>query len=107
MTTAAPVTAWVVTDAVIWKNSLDTRKADIKAWLRLNGISPGDIPADSTVMLAQSASGDWEIQYEVYLRSAEGNIRIDPDNPNEAFVEEQSSPLEFDPPMHWLVPVTE
>lgn len=100
-------TAWVVTDPKIWDQILDVRKYEIRLWLTLNEISPRNIPIESTVYVTENPDGEWEIHYEAYLRTEDGRIQVDPDNPKEAFVEDRISPMLFDPPMHWLVPVVD
>lgn len=106
MTTTQHITHWVVTDDQIWKKMLDFRKSEIRAWLKLNGVAPGSVPAASTVMISERTDGSWEIQYEQYQRAEDGCIMVDPDNPDEAYVEFMRTPLAFDPPMHWLTPIT-
>lgn len=92
---------WIVTNAGAWRSLPLTRQHEIRTWLTMNGISPVDVPADSTVALAET-DGTWEIWFEKFQRSAAGRIAVDPDNPDEAFVSECAVPLHIDPPMHWL-----
>jgi hypothetical protein len=67
----------------------------------MNGISAVDVPADSTVALAET-DGAWEIWFEQFQRWDNGMIMTDPAEPDEAFVRECTVPLQIDPPMYWL-----
>lgn len=98
--------AWVVLDASAWRSLPLTRQHEIRAWLKMNGISPVDVPADSTVSLVPGESGAWYIQHETYRRSVDGRIIVDPDKPDEAYVRECAVPLQIDPPVHWLTPAS-
>jgi hypothetical protein len=105
VTTETKPYGWLVTDHATWRASSEGHRYEVKKWLRLHDIDPADVPADSPIMVCENAHGNWVIAYELYLRSEDGHIRIDPNNPGEAFVEERCTALEFDPPMHWLTPV--
>lgn len=95
-------TNWVVTDAGSWRSLPPTRQHEIRVWLTLNGIRPGDVPAEATVVLTETDGGVWEIWFEEFVRNDDGAIVVDPDKPDEAFIRELAVPLQVDPPMHWL-----
>lgn len=102
------MTAWIITDSALWKAAPEVRQREIRSWLRMNGIAPRDVPADSTVLITDDTAGSvWEIWFEAYRRSEDGRILVDPDDRASAFVEERRVALAVDPPMHWLVPVEE
>ena len=96
------MTSWTVTESESWRDMDWTRRKEIRAWLRMNGIRPADVPADSTVLLTESGGNGWEIWFEEYERGANGVIVVDPKKPDEAFVRECAVRLEIDPPIHWL-----
>jgi hypothetical protein len=95
---------WLISDGPLWATFTDVRREEIKHWLLMHGIRPSDVPVDCEVWITDE-SGTWEIRYEVYRRSDNGMIMIDPSNPDEAYVRECSTPLEIDPPSHWLIPM--
>lgn len=99
------MTAWIVTDGALWKKLTEVRRGEIKLWLRMNEIDPNSVPVDSTVMIVPEGSA-WEIWYEEFVRE-NGNIVIDPKDPDSAYVQQRSVPLIVDPPMHWLIPARE
>lgn len=99
--------AWLVTDGAIWAKLSDLRKKELKIWLQMNGVDPGNVPVESSVMLAQTGPEDWQIWYEEYLRSESGNIMLDPNDPDAAYVGECAVDLVIDPPLEWLVPAWE
>lgn len=101
------MTSWIVTDPEGWRDMDFTRQKEIRAWLRMNGIHPVDVPADSTVLLTESGDDGWEIWFEKYERSDSGAILVDPKKPDEAYVKECAVRLEIDPPLHWLYPARE
>lgn len=101
------MTSWIVTESDIWRAMDFTRQKEIRAWLRMNGIRPADVPADSTVLLTESGDDGWEIWFEKYERSDSGAILVDPKKPDEAYVKECVVRLEIDPPLHWLYPARE
>lgn len=98
------MTSWIVTEPEAWQAMDWQRQKEIRAWLRMNGIRPADVPADSTVLLTESVEHGWEIWFEKYERSANGMILVDPHKPDEAFVKQYAVPLSIDPPVHWLTP---
>lgn len=98
------MTSWIVTESGTWRDMDWTRQKEIRAWLRMNGIRPADVPADSTVLLTESGESGWEIWFEKYERTDNGMILVDPNKPDEAFVRECAVRLEIDPPMYWLSP---
>lgn len=98
------MTAWVVTDGALWAKLSKNRRAEIRTWLRMNGVVPRLVPVDCTVLLAPDDAGYWEIRYEEYRCNDDGRILVDPDNPDEAYVQAVAVPLVIDPPQHWLIP---
>lgn len=95
---------WVVTDGTLWQKLSEIRRAEIRIWLRMNGINPSIVPVDATVMIVEAAHDQWEIWYEEYLANGDGTIVAADDGFDSICAYGRQVPLVIDPPMHWLIP---
>jgi hypothetical protein len=104
-----------VYDADTWPVvACSERLPELRAWLRANGIDPGDVPIDEDIVIERetydvtthdsvdplTVDGDRMIRYTAYLRDADGCKYLDEDT-GEAAQEERVVPLVVDPPPQW------
>lgn len=98
-------TSWLILNEDLWKKLTDSRRTEIRTWLRMNGINPGIVPVDSDVLITEVSDGEWEIWFEEFQTNAVGDIVIDPDGTGEVCVFERATPMVIDPPVTWLIPI--
>lgn len=79
----------------------DRLRQELQAWLRANGIDPGDVPVHEDITIEPlTLGGDRAIRHTVYLRNADGAKYLD-EATGDAAQEERIVPLVVDPPPQW------
>ncbi|MFJ6730041.1 hypothetical protein ACIQPQ_34595 [Streptomyces sp. NPDC091281] len=73
----------------------------VQAWLRANGITPSDVPLDSDIVIEDSAYGI-VIRYTSFRRNEQGNLYVDPENPEYAASRVRTAVLLVAPAPQWL-----
>jgi hypothetical protein len=73
----------------------------VQAWLRANNIKPDDVPVHSEMAIEDSAFG-LVIRYTAYLRNADGNKYVDPDDQDFPASENRTALLQLPPPADWV-----
>jgi hypothetical protein len=69
--------------------------------MQFNGVRPGDVPYPSLIYVRSDGEA-WWIEYAAYKRSPSGTLLYDA--ATETFpCEMRIAPMEYDPPMWWLV----
>jgi hypothetical protein len=76
-----------------------TIRPEILNWLTALGINPADVPIDSDMVIRPDANGGRALQYEAFVRDADGNKYARPDG--RAVREARTVPLIIDPPPTW------
>lgn len=94
--------AWIVTNADLWKKTPEVRRGEIRAWLRMHGIDSTRVPLDSEILIHENSEGIWVIDFMEYRTDDLGRILVDPDEPDQAYVQERTVPVDLDPPLYWL-----
>lgn len=51
-------------------------------WLRANNIDPTDVPLDCKLHITTGTDEQETLHYEAFVRSASGNIMVDPERPD-------------------------
>ena len=74
---------------------------EVHQWLRHNGINPNDVPLHSEMVIEDSAYG-MVIRYTAYRRNADGNLYVDPDDPEFPASEDRTAVLRAAPLAQWL-----
>src|SRR5688500_3960850 len=101
------ITEWIVTDDATWRKTPEVRRDEIRSWLAMNGINPLRIPLYSTVSVRECADRTWEICYLECAVTKDGRIKFDESEPYGVKTHPMTTPLEINPPMYLLRPVTE
>jgi hypothetical protein len=93
----------LISDASRWPRIEGTAQRDeLLSWLRVNGITPDDVPVHAVLAVEAGADSAPVIRHSVYLGDAAGHRYLaDPDNSDAgAAAEEGTTPLTVEPPMH-------
>jgi len=96
MDDAPPETLLCTPDAWPYLDSTP-RHEKLKGWLKDNGIDPSDVPAKTDLKIVHQPDGP-VIDHWVYLRNKAGARYVDPDNPNQAAMENRVTLCRTPPP---------
>lgn len=78
-------------------------------WLRMNDVDPNDIPLRTPILVEpdpDSGFGEWRIRFETFLRDSHG-YRYIKSGTEELATRPLTQRMAIDPPIEWLLPLTE
>ncbi len=74
------------------RNTEPTQLTVVRAWLLANGIDPRDVPTSTDLTIVTEPDGQRTIHYHRFVRTADGNPQVNPEQPDEVWTEKATAP---------------
>lgn len=75
------------------EDQVQANREVLQQWLSANSIDPHLVPLARWISIERDGRGPASIRFGVFKRDQDGRKLLDPDNANQAWTEERTSPL--------------